>query len=91
MVQVLHIVNGDTLNGKLEAEESRIGDLLAAAASNADLIEEAYLSALSRYPSDAEKTAMLEALADADDSQKRQVVEDIYWSLLSSKEFLFQH
>jgi len=91
MVQVLHIVNGDTLNNKLEAEKGRIGDLLAAAASNEDLIEEAYLSSLSRYPSEAESAAMLEALSEAEEGQKRQVVEDIYWSLLSSKEFLFQH
>lgn len=91
MVQVLHIVNGDTLNSKLEAKDNRIDQLLEAAVADEELIEEAYLGSLSRYPSDEEETAMLEALSGAEGEQKRLVVEDIYWSLLSSKEFLFQH
>jgi hypothetical protein len=91
MVQVLHIVNGDTLNAKLEAETNRVSQLLAAAVADAALVDEAYLSSLSRFPTEAEKTQVLEILAQTPSDQKRLVVEDMYWSLLSSREFLFQH
>ncbi len=55
MVQVLHISNGDTINQKLAAKGNRLEKMLAAKMTNAEIVEEAYLAALSRYPSDAER------------------------------------
>jgi hypothetical protein len=89
--QVLHIANGDTLNEKLSAKKNQIEKLLAAKMGPEKLLEEAYLSSLSRYPTDAEKKKLLAVLAEAKESDQRAVVEDIYWSILSSKEFLFNH
>ena len=54
------------------------------------IIEDAYLSALSRYPTAEEKKELLAALAQAKEN-KREVIEDLYWSVLSSKGFLFNH
>ncbi len=31
------------------------------------------------------------ALDEAPADERRQVIEDLYWSILSSKEFLFNH
>lgn len=89
MVQVLHISNGDTVNKKLAAAGSRVEKLLAAKTSDGKIIDEAYLAALTRYPTEAEKSQLLAALSEAGDSDKRVVVEDLFWSVLSSKEFLF--
>jgi len=91
MVQVLHIWNGDTINKKLESKESRVEQLLADGTSNEQLIEEVYLSALSRYPTDGEKSKLLAAFAESPAAERRLLVEDLYWSVLSSKEFLFSH
>ena len=92
MTQVLHIMNGDTINSKLEDAKSRPGQLAAAADMSPDrIIEEAYLSALSRYPTDEEKSKMLQILGNAAGPDRRLLVEDVYWSILSSKEFLFNH
>src|SRR5262245_47127882 len=44
MVQILHISNGDTINGKLQAAENRLAKALAAAAPPEQIIDEAYLS-----------------------------------------------
>jgi hypothetical protein len=90
MVQALHLSNGDSINQKLREPDNRIGQMLKANAPDAQIIEEAYLSALARYPSEAEKTQLAEILAQAGDD-KRAVVEDLYWSILTSKEFLFTH
>src|SRR5262249_48333805 len=91
MVQVLHISNGDTINQKLTAKNNRVEQLLAANTPNEAIIEEVYLSALSRFPSDAEKSRLAAALAEAPAAERRAVIEDLYWSVLSSKEFLFNH
>ena len=56
MVQVLHISNGDTINQKLAAKGNRLeADAGRATRSNDAIIEEAYLAALSRFPTDEER------------------------------------
>ena len=89
MVQVLHLSNGDTVNQKLEVAGNRIDQLLKAETPNDQLIEEAYLAALSRYPTAVEKERLLKTLADANESNRRLLIEDLYWGILTSKEFLF--
>ncbi len=91
MVQVLHITNGDTINQKLAAKGSRVEQLLAAKTPDDKIVEEAFLSALSRPPTEAEKQQLVSELGQAPAAEKRAAVEDLYWSLLSSKEFLFNH
>jgi hypothetical protein len=91
MAQVLHIANGDTVNQKLKQPNNRIDQLLAAGAADEAIVEEAYLSALCRPPTDGEKKEILAMLAEAkgDAKLRREIIEDVYWSILSSREFLF--
>ncbi|MEX0713757.1 MAG: DUF1549 domain-containing protein [Pirellulales bacterium] len=91
MVQVLHISNGDTLNEKLQAPGNRLEALIAAGTADGQIIDEAYLSALARLPTDDERSRLLAVLAEAPQDNKRILVEDLYWSILSSREFLFNH
>jgi hypothetical protein len=91
MAQVLHLVNGDTVNKKLEAKNNVISRLLSAHEPPQALVDEAYLSALSRPPSDTERSKMLAVLQATPSGEKRAAVEDVYWAILSSKEFLFNH
>jgi len=89
VTQVLHISNGDTLNQKLMAKGNRVEKLLK---ENPEaIIEEAYLNSLARYPTDAEKEATLKEFKDTKESELRPLVEDTFWAILSSKEFLFNH
>ncbi|HKQ39913.1 MAG TPA: DUF1553 domain-containing protein, partial [Verrucomicrobiae bacterium] len=83
VTQVLHISNGDTLNQKLTAKNNRIEKLLKQKPDT--IIEEAYLSALARYPTDGEKQAFLKEFKAAKDSELRALVEDTFWAILSSK------
>jgi len=91
MVQVLNISNGDTLNQKLEAKDNRIDKLLAAGASDEAVIDDLYLSALSRPPTADEKLRLLGTFAESAEPNHRLLLEDLYWGVLSSKEFLFNH
>jgi hypothetical protein len=91
VTQVLHIANGDTINKKLEAKNGNISKLIAANTPNEQIVEDAYLSALSRFPTAAEKGRIVAVLDRAGEADRRAVVEDVYWAILSSKEFLFNH
>ena len=91
MVQVLHLSNGDTLNGKLQAEDNRIDIMVAAGLSNKQIIEETYLIALSRLPSAVEHQQLGEILDGLEDRERRIGIEDFFWGILSSREFLFNH
>lgn len=89
MAQVLNIANGDTLNQKLKAKNNRIERLLAQNTPDEELVQELYLSALSRSPSDAEMKQIAGVLGMTPPDKKRETLEDLFWGVLSSKEFLF--
>jgi uncharacterized protein DUF1549/uncharacterized protein DUF1553/Big-like domain-containing protein len=92
MAQALHIANGDTLNQKLEAKDNRLDKLLMSGKPDAEIVEESYLRTLSRLPTPKERTGMIQMLSDAKSpEEKRIALEDVFWSLMSSQEFLFNH
>lgn len=91
LIQVLHLSNGSTVNEKLADRKSRITRILAVEPSPAEILDEAWMRCLSRSPTPAEKEKFETILATAPPEQKRQAVEDLYWSLLTTREFLFQH
>ena len=90
VAQMLHIANGDTLNEKLKSRANRLATLLAGKLTDAQLVEEAFLLTLARTPRPAELKHATEILAGADDG-RREALEDLFWALLSTKEFLFNH
>jgi uncharacterized protein DUF1549/uncharacterized protein DUF1553/Big-like domain-containing protein len=105
ITQALHVINGDTINRKLSASRGLIQDLVTANAGNEAALERIYLAALSRYPSDEERSTLSAALdaprlagepdrsgqAGAGSSSRRQALEDLAWAILTSREFLFTH
>ena len=91
MTQVLHLYNGKTLNEKLQAKDNRISRVLASAGGDRQVIESAYLEVLSRRPSSVEVDRLSALIKEDGESERRQVLEDLYWSLLTSREFLFNH
>jgi len=91
VAQVLHILNGDTLNQKLAEKNNRVERWMKAGTSPEKVVEEAYLLSLSRPPTAAEQAKMVAAITSADEKDKRAAVEDALWALLSSREFLFNH
>lgn len=91
LVQALHISNGDTLRTKLAAKDGKVESLAAGGQPLYRTIEELYLSALSRYPKDEEVAQLLAATTGAKESDRRVLIEDLFWAVLSSREFLFNH
>lgn len=91
LVQVLHLSNGSTLNDKLSARESRITQILATEPTPDRVVEDAWMRCLGRPPTDEERKPFVDWLTSASPGERRDVTEDLYWSLLTTREFLFQH
>jgi hypothetical protein len=92
MAQALHLANGDTLNQKLSAKDNRLTQLLASGKPDLQLVEEAYFLTLSRPPGEKERAGLLKVLAAAPSpEEKRLALEDVFWGVMSSREFLFNH
>ena len=91
VIQALHLANGTTLNDKLSAPTGSVSTLLQQPRDDAALVKAAFLRCLGRPPNAYEKDAYLKLLAGVPDADRRASVEDLFWSLLTSREFLFQH
>ena len=85
LAQALHMVVGSTFSEKLSAEGGRLQRLLARGATDQEIIEELYLSALTRLPIQEEKTK-LEGLISRQPS-RLEAFEHLLWALLSSRPF----
>ena len=90
VTQALHIANGDTLNAKLRDATSIAAKVIASNQPLAQWLDDAYLAALGRKATAGEVQSVEGALAGAKE-EKRAVIEDVLWALMSSREFIFNH
>jgi hypothetical protein len=86
--QAFQLITGPLVNQMLQAADNRIGRLLAAGKSNAEIVDEFYLAALCRPPTATERQAALAILSRAKD--RRAALEDLVWGLVNAKEFLLR-
>ncbi|RLS53222.1 MAG: DUF1553 domain-containing protein [Planctomycetota bacterium] len=94
MVQALHLANGDTVNKKLKATDGRVAQLVELrkqGMADSAIIDEVYLAGLSRYPTAQERQNLSQILTETPPEQMREAIEDLFWAVVSSREFLFNH
>ena len=98
ITQALHAFNGDTLNDKLRARGGTIDMLLKLGMPDERIIEYLYLSALSRYPTESERSGLAAGLQKAETQRTPEVTDphraaivDMSWALLTNQEFMFDH
>lgn len=89
LAQALHTLNGDVLALKIRDAKSRVQRLLAAKQPHDEILDETYVATLARLPSDAERQASRELLAES--SVPAEFYQDLLWALVNSKQFLFVH
>ena len=92
LVQVLHLSNGTTVNEKLAIAENNLTRWLNDYPDNDTLVTHVYLTCLARQPLPAERTEIVRILNETSDAADRRIVlEDLVWGIVSSREFLFNH
>ncbi len=99
LAQALELMNSDLLHNMVTSDAALVQQLLKrdTEITETQLIEEIYVSSLSRTPSQQESKALLrewELVADGltpDELAKtrREFFEDLLWAVINNKEFLF--
>ncbi|MFN0165276.1 MAG: DUF1549 and DUF1553 domain-containing protein [Bryobacteraceae bacterium] len=88
--QALHMLAGSTYTSKISRDEGRLATLLKSGASDLQILEEFYLAALSRQPTENEKQSLLKFLDDRR-SRRQPALEALVWAVISSREFAYNH
>jgi hypothetical protein len=89
LAQALHALAGPTYTEKIGRKGGRVDRLIESGASNEKAVEELYLAALGRLPTERERTD-LDALIRKQPT-RRQALEALTWALLNSREFAYNH
>ena len=89
LTQALHMLAGPTYTEKIANKTSRLGKFIENQTPHSEVIQELYLTALSRFPSKSEQTRLEAALSLR--PSKKEAWEDLLWGLISSREFAFNH
>jgi hypothetical protein len=89
LAQVLLLSNSDEVENKVADGKGRVAKLIADKKTDAEAIEEIFLGAVSLRPSAAE-AAKATAYITAQEN-RQQALEDVLWTLLNTKEFMFVH
>ena len=86
--QALHLLNGSTTQDKV-VNGGLVKRLLLEKKMPEEIIDQLYLRCLARPPTADEKTKLLAYAKEP--AQNEQVLNDVFWSLLNAKEFIFNH
>jgi hypothetical protein len=85
--QALHLLNGSATGGKIS--QGKVAEELLKDATPEQALDRLYVRCLSRFPTAAERQALLESIKQAPNPQ--QGLEDVFWAVLNSREFVFNH
>ena len=92
--QALHLLNGDTIQQKIR-QGGVVKKLLDDGRTPEQVIEELSLRTLTRPPTAKELAAIMEIVKGDPAAEKpaglREALEDGFWAILNSREFVFNH
>lgn len=89
ITQALFMMNGQFSTQILMGKRGAIGKIESAAKNASEKIDQIYLTVLSRPPTDAERRRFLDFVRQNGDRTETYV--DLFWVLLNSTEFFFNH
>jgi len=88
MPQLLHLQNGQSVVQKIRAADGRLATLLKSKMTDEQVADELFLATLCKLPSPAQRETIQKSLTE---DSREEVFRDLFWALLNSKEFAFNH
>ena len=88
--QALHVMNSPEVGSKVGHRLGRARQLADSERTPDEIIQELYLATLNRGPTPEERKLMRSAFSDPE-TDRQTATEDVLWTLLNTKEFLFNH
>jgi hypothetical protein len=98
LAQALHLLNSDEVQGKLSRANGRAEKIAKDPRSDSEKVDELFLWAFARKPTDEQRNIALEHIAknikgktDVNQAMagRKMAYENILWALLNTKEFVF--
>ena len=87
--QALHLMNGDAINDRIRRGKV-VDRLIADGRKDPEITAELFLRVFGRAPRPEEVAAVTRSVA-SDPANRQAVFEDLFWALMNSKEFYFNH
>ena len=92
LATALHLINGGLLNERVTRDRGWLTLQFAKNASDNEMLDRLYWHAYSRAPRDTEREFWLTELsADSTGSNRNNLWQDFFWSILGSREFITNH
>jgi hypothetical protein len=92
LAQVLLLSNSDEVENKLADGNGRVAQLVKAGKTDREIIDDLFLGSVSRLPRPEESSKLASyAASQSTPPERQQAFEDILWTLVNSKEFMFNH
>ena len=88
VVQALHLMNSPNLHRKVTSDDGRCAKLAESKKTPAEIVDELYLLAYCRYPTDTERASAVKRF-DRKGATRRTATEDLMWALINTPEFVF--
>ena len=89
VLQVLSLANHPRIRQKIADDKGHVARILKAHADNDKRIDEVFLVALCRPPTDAERQACAKYVRES--ATEAEGLRGVMWSVLNTREFLLQH
>jgi hypothetical protein len=86
--QALHLLNGENTTGKIQ-RGSQVYELMKRLGDPLVVAQRLYVMCYGREPTDQEEMAIDQRLSTS--AQPEADLEDLFWALLNSNEFIFNH
>lgn len=86
--QALHLINGNATSGKIN-QGALLKKWKESGLNKEAVIEKISVRCLSRKPTESEQSNLMKLIADS--SNEDQGLHDVFWAILNSREFIFNH
>ena len=87
--QALHLMNGDAVNDRIRRGKV-VERLIGEGKKDDEIVADLFLRVFGRHPLPEELKAVLKSL-QAEPESRQAILEDVFWALMNSKEFYFNH